>query len=265
MSRDEPQFDAYIGIDYSGAATADRGLTGLRVYEAEGMQPAREVRMDTTGRRHWTRRAIAEWLWTRLAGIDRVVVGIDHGFSFPMAWFEHYGYPADWDGFLADFRAHWPTDRPDCTVEQVRRGLAGHGRDQPGDARWRRLAERPVGAKSVFHFDVPGSVAKSTHAGLPWLDHLRRHPGQRLHAWPFDGWAIPRGSSAIAEIYPSIWAGNYPRGDRTQDQHDAYVVARALQQADLSGELADYLQPPLDARTRAMAAYEGWILGVTRL
>lgn len=25
------------------------------------------------------------------------------------------------------------------------------------------------GSKSVFHFDVQGSVAKSTHAGLPWL------------------------------------------------------------------------------------------------
>ena len=28
-------------------------------------------------------------------------------------------------------------------------------------------------AKSVFHFDVQGSVAKSTHAGLPWIKALR--------------------------------------------------------------------------------------------
>ncbi|RZU98249.1 hypothetical protein [Spiribacter vilamensis] len=263
MSGDKAQFDAYIGIDYSGAATPDRGLTGLRVYTAEGTQPVREVRVDNPGRRHWSRRAIAGWLQRRLAGDDRVLVGIDHGFSFPIAWFEYYEHPADWDAFLADFRARWPTDRPDSTVEQIRRGLLGAGRNEPGDARWRRLAERPVGAKSVFHFDVPGSVAKSTHAGLPWLDHLRRHIGKRLHAWPFDGWSIPRGCSAITEIYPSIWAGDYPRGERTQDQHDAYVVARALQQADRNGELASYLQPALDTRTRAVAACEGWILGVT--
>jgi hypothetical protein len=37
-----------------------------------------------------------------------------------------------------------------------------------GNARWRRLTEeRAGGAKSVFHFDVQGSVAKSTHAGIP--------------------------------------------------------------------------------------------------
>ena len=35
-------------------------------------------------------------------------------------------------------------------------------------ARWRRLTEeRAGGTKSVFHFDVRGSVAKSTHAGIP--------------------------------------------------------------------------------------------------
>lgn len=264
MNHNDPQFDAYIGIDYSGAATPDRGLTGLRVYQAQGAQPAREVRMDPAGRRHWSRRAIAEWLITRLSGTDHVLVGIDHGFSFPLAWFEQYGQAADWDAFLADFRVHWPTDQTDCTVEQVRRGLIGDGNARAGNARWRRLTERPVGAKSVFHFDVPGSVAKSTHAGLPWLDHLRRRLGQRLHAWPFDGWTIPPGHSAIAEIYPSIWAGDFPRGERTADQQDAYGVARALQQTDRDGALAGYLQPALDASTRAVAAYEGWILGVTR-
>jgi hypothetical protein len=39
-----------------------------------------------------------------------------------------------------------------------------------GNSRWRRLTEERAGsAKSVFHFDVQGSVAKSTHAGIPWL------------------------------------------------------------------------------------------------
>jgi hypothetical protein len=35
------------------------------------------------------------------------------------------------------------------------------------DPWWRRLTEkRAGGAKSVFQFDVQGSVAKSTHAGI---------------------------------------------------------------------------------------------------
>jgi hypothetical protein len=53
-----------------------------------------------------------------------------------------------------------------------------------GDARWRRLTEeRAGGAKSVFHFDVQGSVAKSTHAGIPWLRFIRERLGD---FWPFD-------------------------------------------------------------------------------
>ena len=39
-------------------------------------------------------------------------------------------------------------------------------------------------------FHVPGSVAKSTHAGLPWLRYLRQQMGTRVHFWPFDGWVI---------------------------------------------------------------------------
>jgi hypothetical protein len=39
-----------------------------------------------------------------------------------------------------------------------------NGAARMGNSRWRRLTEeRTGGAKSVFHFDVQGSVAKSTH------------------------------------------------------------------------------------------------------
>jgi hypothetical protein len=44
-----------------------------------------------------------------------------------------------------------------------------------------RASKEERGAKSVFHFDVPGSVAKSTHAGLPWLKYLRQKMGERVH------------------------------------------------------------------------------------
>ena len=72
--------------------------------------------------------------------------------------------------------------------------------------RWRRLTEqRTRGAKSVFHFDVQGQVAKSTHAGIPWLRYLRRQLGTRVHFWPFDGWAMPAGRSAVVEVYPALW------------------------------------------------------------
>ena len=30
-------------------------------------------------------------------------------------------------------------------------------------------------------------MAKSTHAGLPWLRYLRRECKRNIHFWPFDG------------------------------------------------------------------------------
>ncbi|MEX0430335.1 hypothetical protein [Spiribacter insolitus] len=258
-----PAFQRYIGIDYSGAATPEKGLTGLRVYRAEGDESPGERRPTADGRRHWSRRSLAEWLMDTLDDPVPTLVGIDHGFAFPVAWHEQYGMARAWDGFLADFRAHYPTDLPGVSVQQVRDGTIGSGPARAGHARWRRRAEARVGAKSVFHFDVPGSVAKSTHAGLPWLWHLRQRYGDTLHAWPFDGWRLPPGRSAVAEIYPSIWSADHPRDERTPDQHDAYVVARTLQRSDREGWLRPLLEPVLDADTRAAAALEGWILGVT--
>jgi hypothetical protein len=41
-------------------------------------------------------------------------------------------------------------------------------------------------ARSVFQFDVQGSVAKSTHAAIPWLKRIREAAGERVHtsiAW----------------------------------------------------------------------------------
>src|SRR5439155_18243386 len=99
-------------------------------------------------------------------------------------------------------------------------------RGRCGNFRWRRMTELRCGsAKSVFHFDVQGSVAKSTHAGLPWLRFLRRQVGRRVHFWPFDDWNIPAERSAIVEVYPSLWSRGFAREGRTDDQHDAYSVA----------------------------------------
>jgi hypothetical protein len=81
----------------------------------------------------------------------------------------------------------------------VRDGLHGDGNARSGNPRWRRITEKLAGAKSVFHFDVPGSVAKSTHAGLPWLRYIRSHAAG-VYFWPFDGWDIPEERSVLAEV-----------------------------------------------------------------
>lgn len=257
-----PSFKRYIGIDYSGAQTAETGLKGLRVFVADHGHPPTEVAPPAGAPRYWSRRGIAEWLVTELASESPTIVGIDHGFSFPERYFETHRLARDWPGFLDDFQRHWPTDEPETSVDSIRRGERGAGAVRAGNSRWRRLTELGVGAKSVFHFDVPGSVAKSTHAGLPWLRYLRRQVGARLHWWPFDGWAPEPGRSLIAEIYPSLWSRDYPVEGRTPDQHDAWVVATWLQKTDRERQLSDYLQPTRGHEERLIAGHEGWILGV---
>jgi hypothetical protein len=258
-----PWFERYVGVDYSGAETPTSSLPGLRVFMADGAFPPVEVQPPPSPRKYWTRRGVAEWVLALLSGRESALVGIDHAFSFPLRYFEKYGLPHGWDGFLDDFQRHWPTDEDDVYVDFVRDGSCGNGAARAGERKWRRLTDVRSGtAKSVFHFDVQGSVAKSTHAGIPWLRFLRRGLGPRVHFWPFDGWTIPGGRSAIVEVYPALWSRGFARGDRTQDQHDAWSVAEQLRRLDCTGGLEEALSPHLTELERATAEIEGWILGV---
>jgi hypothetical protein len=187
-------------------------------------------------------------------------------FPSPLRYFEVHGLKPDWPTFLDDFQHHWPTDDDHTYVDFVRYGSLGNGAARMGNARWRRLTEERAGsAKSVFHFDVQGSVAKSTHAGIPWLRFIRERPGARVHFWPFDGWDIPDGRSAIAEVYPVLWSRNFDNEGRTGDQHDAFSIAAWLSRADWDGSLPALLKPDLTPSERAVAQVEGWILGVPGL
>ena len=259
-------FVRYIGIDYSGAETPTASLKGLRVYLAEGDAAPIEVRPPPSLKKNLTRRGIAEWLVDRLSEDSPTLVGIDHGFSFPRRYFEVHGLDHDWAAFLDDFQRHWPTDEDHTYVDFVRDGAAGNSAARMGNTRWRRLTEERAGrAKSVFQFDVKGSVAKSTHAGIPWLRFIRQRLGQRVHFWPFNGWDILGGRSAIAEVYPALWSRSFANEGRTGDQHDAYCIDAWLSRADRNSSLAALLKPDLTPNDREVAQVEGWILGVPGL
>lgn len=263
--RDMPAaFRRYVGIDYSGARTPTDSLKGLRVYVAQtpGELP-QEVLPPLGPRKYWSRRGVAIWLANLLKEDIPTIVGIDHGFSFPLRYFEVHQLEPNWYVFLEDFRAHWQTDEEHVYVDFVRDGLIGNGRAREGNPRWRRIAEERCRAKSVFHFDVQGAVAKSTHSGIPWLLFLHRQLGEKIHFWPFDGWDIPAGQSVIVEAYPSMWRrGLVAPEHMTNDQYDAYTIADWLRIGDHEGHLQQALQPLLTDPERAVAGVEGWILGV---
>jgi len=132
-----------------------------------------------------------------------------------------------------------------------------------GATTWLRLCEQwTSSAKSVFQFDMQGSVAKSSHAGVPWLMWLRDQAADRLHFWPFDGWQPEPTKFVIAEVYPSIFRYRYPREGRTVDEHDAYATGRWMAEMSARGVLTEYFDPPLSPAERDVTALEGWILGV---
>ena len=88
-----PAFDRYVGIDYSGAQTLTSSLKGLRVYMADRMTPPFEVEPPRSPRKYWTRRGIAEWLAERVSEDRPTLIGIDHGFSFPLRYFNENRLP----------------------------------------------------------------------------------------------------------------------------------------------------------------------------
>jgi hypothetical protein len=230
---------------------------------ADGSSEPIQVQPPPSPRRYWTRRGLAEWLREELDRDIPTLVGIDHAFSFPLAYFEKYRLSSDWSGFLLDFQKHRPTDENNTFIDLIRDGDVGDGKNRMGENTWLRLAERwTATAKSVFLFDVQGSVAKSTFAGLPWLLYLRSRCKRPSHFWPFDGWEIPEGTPVVAEVYPALWMRRLERDDRDADEHAAYATAAWFQRADENGCLGSFLKPVLTPDELEVARIEGWILGV---
>ena len=254
-------FQKFIGIDYSGSGTPLTRTPGLQVYVATHDRLPKRVNPPSTpaGRnRNWCRKEVAEWLIEQANSDKLFIAGLDFSFSLPLSYFQRYGL-TDWDDFLADFVEHWPTDRDDATVEALRKGNARTGTSDEF-----RVTERwTSSAKSNFQFDVQGQVAKSTHAGIPWLHRIRQAVGKKVHFWPFDGWKVRQGKSVIAEVFPSMLRRRYPAEGRTVDQHDAYAVARWLKEMDCGMTLTEpFFDPPLSEEEQEVAELEGWILGV---
>jgi hypothetical protein len=99
-------------------------------------------------------RGLAEWLCNEVGGDTSTIVGIDHGFSFPVAYFDRHRLPLNWPNFLLDFQRHWPTHEPNTYVDFIRNGSFGQGVKRMGESNWLRLTERRTAtAKSVFIFE----------------------------------------------------------------------------------------------------------------
>lgn len=123
-----PNFTRYIGIDYSGAETAESSCKGIRVYMAEGLNEPTQVLAPPSPRLYWTRRGLAKWLSDKLADDIPTIVGIDHGFFLPYRVFRQI-WPSP---RLAELPARFPKALADRRTRQFYRPHSGR-------RRWRRL------------------------------------------------------------------------------------------------------------------------------
>lgn len=253
------RFKHYIGIDYSGAETPASRLKGLQVIMATQDDDPVKIRPYDDKIWNWTRKEIADWIVDTINSKHPVIIGLDHGFSFPLSYMIQYRLNS-WDEFLDDFCEHWPTDQDSIFVDHIRIDVG-----RTGDSAELRLCEKYTSsAKSVFQLDGQGAVGKSTHTGIPWLRLIRTHPqiSGKIHFWPFDGFQVPEDQTVIAEAYPSIFRRRYQRVYKSPDEHDAYSIARWLQECDRQNNLDYYFKPQLPEKAMQQVKLEGWILGI---
>ena len=252
-------FTTYVGIDYSGAGKTVSRNRGLRVFKATVDTDPVRVKPPAGKRSNWTRKEIAYWIRDQFDREAPVIIGLDHGFSFPMRYMKRHRITS-WDQFLDDFQRHWPTDQDEGSVEAFRKANRRSGRH----TEFRLTENWTASTQSVFKLDGTGTVGKSTHCGIPWLRFMRRSSDEnrRPHFWPFDGFDVPPNRSVVAEVFPSIFRRRYPRRYRTADEHDAMCVAWWLKDMDARGHLWTYFNPPLTDEERGIARLEGWILGI---
>ena len=252
-------FKNFIGIDYSGAKNPISRLAQLQVYLSDGRDPPRKVEPLQKGKKNWCRQEVASYIRQILISQNETIIGIDHGLSFPYAYFIRNNLK-NWHQMLRSFSEKWMTNAEYSTVDEARARVGSPG----GSTEYRLTEKWTSSAKSVFHFDVQGSVAKSTHAGLPWINEMygNKEITERTHFWPFDGFDVKPGKNVVAEIFPSSFRRRYEKKGRSSDEHDAFVVSAWLRDTCLSGNLKTYFKPLLSESEKRKVLLEGWILGV---
>jgi len=191
---------------------------------------------------------IAEWLVERLSEGVPMLVGIDHGFSFPLRYFQVHGLKPDWLIFLDDFQHHWPTDNDHNYVDFVREGVMGNGAARMGNAHWRRIHPGAATCRARWRNPpMPDSLA-SLHAPAPW--RLRSFLAVRRLGRPHRALGHRRGLSVA--LAPQLQA----KAERP--------ISMTLS-ASPPGCRAPTTPGLLSPAERAVALVEGWILGVPGL
>jgi hypothetical protein len=207
-----PQFDAFIAIDWSGAA---RHYDGIAAAMCEAGRSAPTL-IDPPAR-HWSRSTLAKWLEDRLRSGRRLLIGLDFAFGFPFEpgigylggkarrirnIFSLWSLIETKSGGEADFGCARFISDPDYEQLFWKSGKM----PEQWIARKRRTEyacadathTRPDTPYKLLHSK---QVGKASITGIRVLHKMRSRNHHFVAIWPFETVS----QSAIVEIYPTLF------------------------------------------------------------
>jgi hypothetical protein len=285
-----PRFGRYVAVDWSAKSSPATGPDSIWIAVLDTGSQA--VVLHNPPTRHEARALLAAVVVDDAA----TLVGIDVGLGYPAGTAARFGLAAGVAPWLATWRwfaEHVRDDhrnannRFEVAADLNRRsgGAAGPfwgcppgseydglsprkvAPDPLGPFRATELALRAAGRSpmSMWQLTGAGSVGSQSLTAVPVLAGWRDDLGERLVVWPFEtGLAEPdvvANGVVVAEVWPTQFDPPYPAGT-VRDAAQVAHVARALADADRSGELGRWFRPSVPADVaRAVVDEEGWVLG----
>ncbi|MBI1354092.1 MAG: cobalamin biosynthesis protein CbiG [Acidobacteria bacterium] len=286
-----PLFDSYLIVDWSAAGIPKRGPDSvwLRLESRAGSL------LENPATRAEARARILTLVLEALQQGQRILVGLDFGFGYPVGFAEALGlagspWRAVWNELCRriDDRATNSNNRFQAAAEINQRLTGGRGPFwgcprsaeneflgcRRNDASLAGLAERRLceqrlrRSHPVWKLYTTGSVGSQTLLGIPRLASLLSDPrlAGRAAVWPFEtGLTAPYSPGAIfAEIYPSMRIAEARPGE-VKDSAQVRTLARWFRELGQKERLSELFEGPADLtpdERRQVESEEGWILGV---
>jgi precorrin-8X/cobalt-precorrin-8 methylmutase len=286
-------FDVIAMVDWSAANVPRQGRDSIWIC----WQGPDGERVQNPSTRLAAKALLAEWLTIASGRGERVLLGFDFPFGYPVGFAARLGlkgtpWRAVWDEIarLVVDDEHNRNNRFDVAAGLNRRISGGPfpfwgcpaGREGPylaatfhrahdeGGLAERRLidgSDYMPRAQPCWKLCYTGSVGSQVLTGIPVVRALRDAPPWREHAriWPFEtGLAAPAEAQIVfAEVYPSLWRHG---AELPKDKAQVRAVVADLAKRNRSGDLARLFggDPGLDAeQRRRVESEEAWTLGVT--
>jgi hypothetical protein len=286
-------FDAYVGIDWSGA----RGKPQRGIQVAWCRPGSGQPQVVSPPGRAWSRPEVRDWL-SLATRRQRLLVGLDFSFTFPFV--DAGAYFPGADSAPASARALWRLVEDVCTDDDTLYGGAFADRAPWSAYFFRRKGARGVRferrhklvekacadaglghPETVFHLIGPKQVGLGSLSGMRLLQALGRDD-IAPHIWPMD---VADGSaSVLVEVFPRAFlaaAGHGAAKVRQAEQLNAVLRFYGVHRPSFAGVIDDNVADAVVAAAalRALAPQEavwrpagltarvrrteGWIFGMT--